>query len=324
MMPSDPLAPPSPGPVPMEELRAVAVRAAKRARRWQAHALADLDWLDRERPPDAVRASCLRLLDGAVTMIATRLSEALPVPDDAVARCGELLRQAGWPDGDTRAVALAQARREWLSGRLFVATRALGASDPLAEIGASDAPVAALALDLAAAARTGGPLRLDARTAHDLAWSVAAALRVVVGQARAMHPHDDAALRDTVAAVLIEHDEGSAAGPLARRIVRSLPSDHPMASDALLSGHVALFAALVADRADASADEIEDWLFAPDPLPLAVAMRAAGEPAAVAGGALAAAAQALDRPIGPVLGAAETLHRLAVEDARALLPELSR
>ena len=319
MTPSDPPVPPANAPAP--GLPARVRRAAERAARWQAHTLADLSWSDADRMPDAVRAAAVRLLDEQVAAIVRRLSDALPIAPDAGARTAALLREAGGPERDALAAALSHARREWLGERLMFATRAIGAPDPLIGVGESDSSVAALARELATANGEGASLCLPAQTAHDLAWTVAAALRVIVASDRDLHLHDDEALREGVDDWLRAHDEGAGSGSLARRLARAVSPRQVGASDALLSAQVALFAELVADRTGGEAERVEERLFAPDPLPIAVAMRAAGEGAAAIGGALAVVAQSLGRRIDGVVQAVDALHGLTADGARDLMSE---
>ena len=297
-----------------------AVAALQRSRRAQEFALAELEWTDSERTSDAVRAGAIGRLDDTLSAAIRRIGADWDSDEPLFARAADLMRLAGWPDESLSALALRHARRGRLSERLRDATRAFGSADPLDGLRAEHSD---LVRSLRAGTASDTRLELGAQDRHDLDWGAAAALRVALDDAGRLTPAADECLRRAVATSLAGHDEGETVDSLAERLARRLSPADLTAVNALLAGHLALFAALLADRAGLKADAVEDWLVAPDPLPAALAMRAAGEAAAEIGGALGTTMAALDRPIAAVIAATERLHGLSSDDARALLERAS-
>ena len=310
----DPL-PPDAG-VTLARVRRDVSTAVDRAERWQRQSLAELEWSDVERLSDAVRADANGRLDRTVSDAIARVGRE-GVTDGALrARAARLMKEAGWPDEALGTLAVRHARRAWLAERLMAAARPFGAVDPL------DALVSAHG-DLVSALRSGASsataLELTAQDRHDLDWSVAAALRVALSEAGRTTGGDDEHLRHAVAISLAGHDEGARVDAVAERLARRLSPSDLTAVDALLAGYVALFAAVVGDRADVAATMVETWLVAPDPLPVGLAMRAAGETVAEIGGALVTVANVLSRPLASALLTIDRLHGLSGEEAARLL-----
>ncbi len=297
-----------------------AAAALDRAARWQRHALAALEWSDAELTSDAVRADANERLERTVAEAIQRIGVDRLTDRELSARTAWLMHDAGWPDDALRALTLRHARRAWLSERLAAAVRPFGSIDSLDGLASEHG-------DLISALRAGAEpataLELAAHDRHDLDWSVAAALRVAREEAGRFTPADDERLRRAVAESLACHDEGERVDAVAERLARRLSPAELTAADALLAGHVALFAALVADRAELDAGTVESWLVAPDPLPAGLAMRAAGEAVAEIGGALAMVANASFRPLASVIALTERLHHLSRDEAGALL-EIAR
>lgn len=290
--------------------------ALDRAARWQRHALAELEWSDAERTSDAVRADANGRFDGTVKDAIKRVGVDRLTDRELSARAARLMHEAGWPDDALRALALRHARRAWLSERLAAAVRPFGSVDPLDGLASEHGDLVSA---LRAGAEPAAALALAAHDRHDLDWSVAAALRVAREEVGRFTPADDERLRRSVAESLAGHDEGQRADAVAERLARRLSLAELTAVDALLAGHVALFAALVADRAELDAETVESWLVAPEPLPVGLAMRAAGEAVAEIGGALATVANASFRPLASVIAVTERLHHLSADEAGALL-----
>lgn len=314
MSPPDPQSPAAGATIAPVE--GVAAAALDRAARWQRQALAELEWSDAERTSDAVRADANGRLDRTLSEAIERIGADRLTDRELSARAAQLMHEAGWPDDALRALALRHARRAWLSERLTTAARRFGSVDPLDGLEAEHG-------DLVPAMRAGGELatalEVAAHDRHDLDWSVAAALRVAREEAGRLTPADDERLRRAVAESLSDHDEGRRVDAVAERLARRLSPAELTAVDALLAGHVALFAALVADRAELDAETVESWLLAPGPLPAGLAMRASGEAAAEIGGALATIANASSRPLAAVLAVTEQLHGLSRDEAGGLL-----
>ena len=290
--------------------------ALARADSWCRHTVDELGWTDAERTAEAVRADAHERIALTVAAAVDRIGGSRPGDADLLRRARELLASAGWPDDATAALALREARRAWLSERLIAAVRPFGLTDPLVALTDDHG-------ELVERLRRGGdgpePLELDAQGRHDLDWGAAASLRVAREECGRRTVEDDARLRAAVLASLAGHDEGDRTAAVADRLARRLPASDLPITDTLLAGHLALAAALLADRTGTEAGMVEDWLFAPDPLPVALALRAAGEGAAAIGGALATAAHALGRSLAQVVAATESLHALAPDDAMRLL-----
>lgn len=293
--------------------------ALDRAARWQSQSLAELEWSPVDRTPDAVRARATERLDRTVEEAIERIGADGLTDRELTGRAGRLLQEAGWPDGELRALALRHARRAWLTERIAEAGRPFGALDPTDE----------LPQDLRELLPVREPfetptdaLELAAQDRHDLDWSVAAAIRVARQEVGRHEPGDDVRLRDAVSGSLAKHDEGVRADAMADRLARRVSPDRLTAVDALLAGHVALSCALLADRAELCASTVEEWLVAPDPLPIGLAMRASGESAAAIGGALALVAGALGRPLSHVLTVTEALHRMTSDAAGGQLDQI--
>lgn len=313
------MTPPLPFPHTSERAsidQSAVARAVDEANNWSDHALRELSWRPGDRTSEAVLAGAEQRIDRALTAALDRIAPAVGADDEVRGHAEEVLREAGWPDDETRALALAQARRDWLGERLRAAARPFGVTDPLDELAADHAK---LVERLRRA--PDDTLPLDAQGRHDLDWSVGAALRVALEDRHGSVPEEDDRLRAAVLASLSAYDEGDRPDAVALRLARRWTSDDPPAVDLLMAGHLALFASLIADRTEQEPATVELWLFAPNPLPIGLAMRAAGEGAAAIGGALAMVAHAMARPIDRAVACSERLHALDPAAARALMED---
>ena len=303
---------------PVSKLQPALRHAVHAADEWRAHALADLMLCETERPSDELRATAWASWRATLLSAALRLAQPLGWQVHADAALATL-DEAGWTTPDRMAPAWSAARHRLLGARLLDAARPFGVTDPLDELSTRTGRTGALARDLRNT-REDESVVLEAEGWHDLCWTVAAALRVVADPTG----DEDAALRASVAAALSAHDEAGGTEAVARRLARRLSPDRLMPGEALLAGHTHLAAALLAERVAVPVEQLSEWLLAPDPTPLAVALRAGGEDAAGVGGLVAALTGARGGPIAPLTERIAALHELSVEAAGELLRESTR
>ena len=303
--------------------RAQLARSAAVAAAWRAHALADLDWHDRERLSEAVRADATECVAATVREALVRLTAALdrPVDEQAVLT---VLRAAGWSSPALVDQALRAAEHRALSARLMASARPFGATDPLDELAIRSGRTGTLARALRdSESDRPTSLVLAAEPRHELCWAVAAALRVAAQTAESWGEGDDARLHLAARDLLVTHDEASAPGAIAARLARRLSPDRLMPGEALLAGRTRLAVAVLSERTGVDAVTIEDWLLGPDSTAFAVTLRAAGEDPAGVGALLATLAHAGRRPAGALADLIERLRHLSEEDAATLLATAS-
>ena len=293
---------------------------ARAAAAWKAHALGDLTWSDADRPDEALRSSAHTLWHEVALSIARAVAEPLGWATQAEAAVAVLI-DADWMTAERLRPALVEAQHRTLRARLIAAAKPFGATDPLDELSRKTGRTGALARDLLATRDVKGMV-LPLEAWHELCWACAGALRVLAK--RAAKAMDDAALRTSVAATLAQHDEAAGSTALAGRLARRLTPDRLLPGEALLAGHTRLAVALLAERVELPAEQLGDWLLAPDPFAFAVALRAGGEDAAGVGGLLATLAVARGQPVSGLTDRIAALHTLDVDGARAMLRDWRR
>lgn len=280
---------------------------------WQAHAVADLEWADAERPTEELRAAARFIWEATARHAADRLAVIVGWEDRALAAI-VVLMDAAWVTPTRLRPALIEAQHRLLSTRVMAASRAFGLTDPLDALTRKKGRTGALARDLLYE-RDREAVVLPAEDLHDLVWSCAAALRVVAERSGNVTFEQDEILRQAAGATLARYDEGSGADALARRLARRLPPDRLMPSAALLAGHTHLAAALLGERTLINVERLSEWLLAPDPLPFAVALRAGGEDVAGIGGLIVVMTGARGQAVSALADRISSLHSLSVQAA---------
>ena len=301
------------------------VRARERIERTARHSLAELQSSEEERLSDELRVATDTYMAALLTEIAQELAGSTGWTLDAesvVAR----LKAADWVHGERLRPALSHARHRLLRERLLAAASAFGTSDPLRDLSSAEEPLRTLAHDLfqceERSSNADAVPTLPAEAWHEAVWSVAAAIRLERFQQEEPTALDDRRLRAAVTEQLRRQDEDAGCQGAAARLARLPSADTLLATDALPGGHTRLFVALVAERAGLGAAVIEDWLFAAEPLPIAVAIRASGEEASAIGAALVSLADAKGQPVGSIVDLIETLQALSSDEARRLVEDV--
>lgn len=288
-------------------------RGARRAAAWQAHALADLEWADAERPTEELRASAQSIWEATARDAADRLAVIVGWEDRAAAAIAVLV-DADWATPQRLRPALIEAQHRLLSARVMAAARPFGPTDPLDALTRKKGRTGALARDLLYEQER-EPVVLPAEDWHELGWACAAALRVVAQRSGNLTQEQDETLRQAVKATLARYDEASGADALARRLARRLSPDRLMPGAVLLAGHTHLAAALLAERTPVAFERVSEWLLAPDPFLFAVALRAGGEDVAGIGGLMSALTGARGQAVSALADRIAGLHSLSVEAA---------
>lgn len=313
-------------PAPPADLRDAAHRVEARAARRLA-LLAERVGGEAAAVSDYEAATVAALVAGLVERTARGVAAA---PALAGFDLDGLAVPAAARDPDLLERALARATEH----RMATALKRRPAHDPLPPAGGGDAETAALELALLVAEsaridRAGDPLLpladLPAEAAHRLAWRIGAAARARLVAARVRAAEADDAVTGAVAALLAGHDEGRGIAAAATRFARRrLAQVEAGEADALMvamlsRGHVARFAALLAERAGLAFDAVHARVG--EPTRLALTLRAAGVARPAAATLLLRVAEALalddDRLIDAVDGFA-AIDRAAAADALAL------
>lgn len=300
------------------------IRATERIERNARQSLAELQVSEEERLSEEIRVATETHMAVLLADIAEGLarSSGWAVNLEAVV---DRLKAADWIRGERLRPALSHARHRLLRDRLLLAAGAFGSSDPLRELLSAEEPLRSRAHDLfrseERANKAGAVPVLRGEAWSEAVWAVAAAMLLERSQKDGAQAVDDQRLRAAVDDQLHKQNEDSGCGGAATRLARLLPATLP-ATDALSGGHTQLFVALLAERTALDAAVVEEWLFAAEPIPIAVALRASGEEAPAIGAWLITLADAKGQPIGSIAALVESLHAITPDEALRVVEDV--